>query len=246
MAAADPVHLETRMRDVRVRHIAPGDLDLRDLDELIMTLQSKLGGDEFDFIRIGSHAYVRASEPFVVPGVSASVVDSDVPDAHTPSGPDGASFHRLLGETEMVFHDHEINTRRAASGKPMINSFWYWGGGVAPERLEHDLPPLFTGDPLFKGYWRSAGARVDDWEGDLAACMQAKAERFVAVLPEMPRLAGADMVQHTLATAQDFLHRGYLDRATILFRDGLSATLRRRDRFRFWRRSNSLLEAAND
>ena len=134
MAAADPVHMETRMRDVRLHHVAPGDYDTRDLDELVETLQNELGGDGvFDFIRIGQHAYVRASEPFDSPRKSAAVVDGDVPDVHVPTGPSAAAFHRLLGETEMVVHDHDVNVRRAALGKPKINSFWFWGGGVAPE-----------------------------------------------------------------------------------------------------------------
>ena len=243
MAAADPVHLETRMRDARIRHFSPGDIDARELHELVNTLQNQLGGEgRYDFIRIGPHAYVRASEPFDSPPHSSAIVNGQVPDAHAPSGPDAAPFHRLLGEVEMLVHDHAVNDRRAAEGKPVINSFWFWGGGVAPEIESRDLPHLFTGDPLFKGYWASAGAEAHDWNGDLAACLDSSRGRFVAVLPELPSPDSADVLQQVLWNVRENLRRGDLRSVSMLFRDGLRATVRRLDRFRVWRNSNALLE----
>jgi hypothetical protein len=243
MAAADPVHLETRLRDVRIRHVAPGDYGIRDLDELVETLQNELGGDgNFDFIRIGAHAYVRAVEPFDSPRHSTAVIDGEVPDAHTPTGSAAATFHRLLGETEMLVHEHDVNNRRAANGKPMINSFWYWGGGVAPEFERRELPPLFSGDPLFSGYWASAGVTVHDWRGDLAACLEATSGRFVAVLPDLPPATSADVVQQVLASVREHLRRGDLASVVMLFRDGLRVTMCRADRFKVWRRAPAFLE----
>jgi len=247
MAAADPVHLEMRMRDVRIRHVAPGDYDKRDLDELVETLQEELGGDGvFDFVRIGSHAYVRASEHFDAPRHSTAVADGEVPDAHIPAGADAAMFHRLLGETEMILHEHDVNVRRAAAGRSPINSFWYWGGGIAPESVHLDLPPLFSVDPLFKGFWASAGADVYDWHGDLAACIEASAGRFVAVLPDMPRAAAADVMEQVLASVRELMRRGELHGTTMLFRDGLRATIRRTDRLKFWRVAHALLDEVDE
>ena len=196
----------------------------------------------FDFIRIGAHAYVRASEPFDSPRHSTAVIDGEVPDAHTPTGPAAATFLRLLGETEMIVHDHDVNSRRIAKGKPMINSFWFWGGGVAPEIEHRELPPLFSGDPLFDGYWSSAGAAVHDWRGDLRACLEAPSGRFVAVLPDLPAARSADALQQILENVREYLRRGELTSVIMLFRDGLRATIRRTDRFRIWRNAHSLLQ----
>ena len=244
MAAADPVHLETRMRDVRIRHIAPGGYDIRDLDELVGSLQDVLGGDGmFDFVRVGPHAYVRSAEAFDSPRYSTEVADGDAPDAHTPTGPAAAPFHRLLGETEMVVHDHEVNRRRSANGKSAINSFWYWGGGVAPEITPLELPPLFSGDAVFRGYWLSAGALVHDWCDDLADCLEMSSGRFVAVLPDLPPADAEKAVHQALTGVRDLLRRGELASVTMSFRDGLRAIVRRADRFRIWRKRNVLLES---
>jgi hypothetical protein len=244
MAAADPVHLETRMRDVRIRHIAPGDCEIRDLEELVETLQNVLGGDgRLDFIRIGPHAYVRSAEPFDSPRYSAAVADGEAPDMHTPFGPAAAAFHRLLGETEMIVHDHAVNSRRIANGKSIINSFWYWGGGIAPEIVHRELPPLFTGDALFRGYWASAGAAFHEWGGDLAECLEAPSGRFVAVLPDLPVAGSADVLEHALAGIREHMRRGELASASLFFRDGLRAIMRRSDRFKVWRKAHQLLES---
>ena len=114
---------------------------------------------------------------------------------------------------------------------------------VWPRKVQRcELPPLFSGDPLFSGYWASAGAAVHDWRGDLATCLEASSGRFVAVLPDLPKAGSQCVVRNILADVRDCLRRGALTSVILLFRDGLRVSLRRGDRFRFWRNSHVLLE----
>ena len=241
MAAADPVHLETRLRELRVRAFGPGEIGLREHDALIESLQAAIGGEEHAFVRLGNASYVRAKETFAAPAVSAPVADGYVPDRFLPSGPLAGDFHRLQSEVQMLLHEHEVNRQRADRGAPVVNSLWIWGGGEAPEPREADLPPLFSADPLFAGYWASAGKTSANWQGDIAECLSG--DGFVAAMPELPRASSADTLQFLLSDLKRHFDRGRLCALALFFRDGLTVELERRDRFRFWRGIASPLEA---
>ena len=243
IAAADPVHLETRLRELRVRAICPGEIDLRDHDALIESLQAAIGGEEHAFVRLDNASYVRAREAFAAPDVSAFIADGAVPDRFLPSGPLAGGFHRLQSEVQMLLHEHEVNRRRADRGAPIINSLWIWGGGEAPERREADLPPLFSADPLFAGYWASAGKASASWRGDIAECLSG--DGFVAVMPELPRASSADTLQFLLSNLKRHFDGGQLRKLALFFRDGLTVELSWRNRFRIWRGIASSLEATS-
>lgn len=49
-----------------------------------------------------------------------------------PAGADGRYWRAMLNEAQMVLHVSEVNRRRAAAGRPEVNSLWFWGGGALP------------------------------------------------------------------------------------------------------------------
>ena len=48
-----------------------------------------------------------------------------------PTGSDALSWRRLLNETQMLFHTHDVNLQRESKGQMTINSLWLWGEGEA-------------------------------------------------------------------------------------------------------------------
>lgn len=46
-----------------------------------------------------------------------------------PRGSHALNWKRLLNETQMLFHSHEVNREREAKGQMSINSLWLWGEG---------------------------------------------------------------------------------------------------------------------
>lgn len=237
MAAADPIHLEARLRDLRIRALTPFQISPAEMRSLFEMLQAELGaGEEYSFANVGISGYLQSERPIATAPVSAVIAAGHVPDRFPPSGGSAQSFHQLLGELQMLLHDHEVNIARQTVGQPAINSLWFWGGGVAPEPVKRPLPDLYSGDPLFNGFWASCLARVEPFEG-FGECLSKSPRGFVAVASDAP-------VHDSLRSLEKLLGTGRLQRLTLLFSDGLTASLGRFDWLRVWRRTASCLEAS--
>ncbi|MDA0679351.1 MAG: hypothetical protein O2880_03345 [Proteobacteria bacterium] len=232
MAAADPVHLETRLHTLRLRSLRPDEVTEHELQTLFDHLQATVGNDSnFSFVTIGQCGYLRTACPIDTVPVSAQVLHGLPPDEFVPSGETVAKYHQLLGELQMALHEHDVNQRRARSGQPEINSLWLWGGGIVAEPVAHPLPTLFANDPLFRGYWNQSFAEVKDWDGDIERVVEKSDSGFVAVLPE----PGPEIAARTLTDCLDQLKRLAGRPLVLLFRDGLAVEINRWDALRPWR-----------
>ena len=241
IAAADPVYLEPRLDFLWLHALAGDDFPTADLGGLIDHLQRTLGDDEqLGFTRLGTYGYLRTKHALQTAQVSSVVADQGNPGDHLPQGATTASYRNLLSEIEMALHEHAINLRRAEQGHQPVNSLWIWGGGVAPEIISRPLPPLFANDPLLLGYWASAAAPANVWPGDITNCMGATNDGFVAVMPQ--QLTSAELLVDALGKLRRALQSGRLSRLTLMFRDGLTADIRRSHAYRFWRRDTAMLE----
>ncbi len=232
MAAADPVHLETRLHTLRLRALRPDELPRPELRILFEHLQSRLGaGSGFSFTRLGDYGYVHSADAFSTAPMSASVLHGLPPDEYVPPMESATVYHRLTGEIQMTLHEHEVNQRRLAAGDPEINSLWVWGGGVAPESTVGTLPLLIADDALFRGYWHSRNGDGMDWGADIEKMNSG----FVAVVPDLPPDEAGRAMVDGLKRIKRMLTRGTIRSATLLFRDGLSIEIKRSDTFRIWR-----------
>ncbi|MGI9202978.1 MAG: hypothetical protein ACR2Q3_03145 [Woeseiaceae bacterium] len=233
MAAADPIHLEARLRDLRIRSLAPGQVAPAELRDLFDTLQGELGEDQrHSFAKMGMSGYLHSERPIATASVSAVVADGHVPDRFPPSGGSEQVFHQLQGELQMLLHDHEVNIERQKAGQPVINSLWFWGGGIAPQAVARPVPDLYSADPLFNGFWASCQRPFESFK-DFADCRSRSPGGFVAVVPGNPFHDGLNGLKQVIGV-------GGLQRLTLLFRDGVTVSLSRFDRLRFWRRAVAL------
>jgi len=241
IAAADPVYLEPRLDVLWLHSLASDEFSTADLDGLIGHLQQTLGDDErLGFTRLGTYGYLRAAVALQTAEVSSAVVNQGNPGDHLPEGATTASYRNLLSEIEMALHEHEINQRRVEQGDQPVNSLWIWGGGDAPAITRRPQPPLFANDPLLLGYWASASAQASVWPGDIANCLDAATDGFVAVVPQ--QLHSADFLVDCLEKLRRALRSGRLGRLTLLFRDGLTADILRSHGYRVWRRNMAMLD----
>lgn len=49
------------------------------------------------------------------------------------------AWRQALNEAQIALHAHPVNRAREAAGKPVVNSFWPWGGGALPQ---HPAQPV--------------------------------------------------------------------------------------------------------
>jgi hypothetical protein len=247
IAGADPIHLEPRLHSLRMRCLRADELPKTELRPLFEHLQSTLGDDSgLAFSRLGYCGYVSGDSAIATASMSASLLHGLPPDEFIPSGESAAGYHRLLGEIQMVLHEHEVNRRRVETGRPAINSLWLWGGGIAPAATNRELPILVANDPLFRGYWNSCAGVVADWETDLASSGKNLSSGFVAVMPELAPEASPGALMGYVEQLRNALARGDVGSLTLLFRDGLSADISRWQALRFWRRVPPSLKKKND
>jgi hypothetical protein len=74
-----------------------------------------------------------------------------------PQGASAAGWHSVMNEVQMLFHEHPVNAARAERGEPVINSVWFWGGGMLPQALQTTVSRMVTDHPLAMGLAQQAG-----------------------------------------------------------------------------------------
>jgi hypothetical protein len=239
MAAADPVSLRPRMRDIVIDALPPAILPQADLQEIYATLQAHLAHqDGLRIENIGHFGYLFSAQAFATPAIPPDLLNGSVPDPLQLAGGSPDVYHRLNSEFQMLLHDHPVNTRRQANGLPPINGLWIWQGGTAEYRDPFPLPPLYADDPLFGGCWLSCDAPPRPWPGSISACAGTGSDCFVAVVPDE-----ADPVPDPwLGELRTLVEGGRIRRLSIYSRDGLYAKLGRFQRLRLWRPVSPMLE----
>ncbi len=241
IAAADPVYMEPQLDRLFLHVPGPGDVSKPELRSLFDALQATLGRDgSLGFARLGSCGYIRSQQSMVTSSVPTELLDRQNPGDSLPSAELAADTLNLISEIEMTLHAQPVNAERQARGQPPVNSLWIWGGGYAPEQSTAPVPPLYSDEPLLRGYWESVSGKAGGWPGTIGACLDAAPGGFVASVS--PGQDGDITLDAELAALRDALRAGLLGRVVLVAADGLHATLQRSDRLRVWRRIAPLLE----
>ena len=235
IAAADPVYMEPQIDRLFLHVLGPGEISNAELCSLFDALQATLGGDGSPgFARLDSCGYIRSKQPMVTSDAPAVLLDRQNPDGSLPSADVAADTLNLISEIEMTLHEQPVNAERQSRGQPPVNSLWIWGGGYSPEQSRELLPPLYSDEPLLRGYWESVSGKAGAWPGTIGACLDAAPAGFVASVS--PGQGKDTTLDSELAALRDALQSGRLKRVVLISADGLRTTLHRSDRFRLWRR----------
>lgn len=215
-----------------------------DMDAFLPTLRPLFGdcGFEFDAPMPGRW-YLRLTPGSPIPSFAdpADVVGADLFD-HLPGGGqmDAASARRwrsLLSDVQVALHNHPWNARRAAAGKPPINSLWFWGGGAVPDRVSSRHATVWSNDESVRA-------------------LASLARATIAALPDEYVPPGGDVlidlcgataqVQHDrwLAPAIEAMHRHELAFVDLDCLDGVRLRIAAAHRWRFWRKPRAFVRAA--
>jgi hypothetical protein len=168
---ADPAWIRPDINGARLFAAGEGlRLGREDVDALLPALRPLFGdaGMPIDAPE-PSRWYLRVAPGMPLPAFPdpAAALGSDLGDALVDEsaaapgglggGPEMRRWRALLSEAQVVLHNHPWNARRAAEGKPPVNSLWFWGGGTLPDSAATSLPSVHSGDALLLGLAMRAG-----------------------------------------------------------------------------------------
>lgn len=158
---ADPVHLAPDRDQLVLLPSSVLEVQGQELQALAAAFNTVYGAEgwRLEFLQ-GERGYLRAPKPLEVlthdpePFVGGPVLSA------MPTGPDSTVLKRLMNETQMLFHTHEVNSLREEANRPAINSLWLWGGGCLPASVGHAPARIITDLPWVRGLARWAGTEA--------------------------------------------------------------------------------------
>jgi hypothetical protein len=155
---------------------------------------------------------------------------------HLAEGSEGRRWRTLLGEAQVLLHNHPRNAQRVAQGRAPVNSLWFWGGGALPDAVASPQVALHSGDEIALALADAAGiARA------LPGSFGIDADDAVFDLQGARDLAVLE--RDWLQPACTALQRGELQNLALDFADGRQWTLAPGQRWRFWRRPLARFDA---
>jgi hypothetical protein len=129
---AEPATFTVGRGDVRLSGVV-GDLESVETTALLSTINAHFAGDGIRF---------EAPHParWLVGAVATQSLSTLPPEdvigkpllGRLPEGTDAARWRSWQNEVQMLLFEHPVNIAREAAGRPVVNSVWLWGGGVAP------------------------------------------------------------------------------------------------------------------
>ncbi|NZA25728.1 phosphoglycerate mutase [Luteimonas sp. SJ-92] len=155
---------------------------------------------------------------------------------HLAEGAEGRRWRALLNEAQIVLHNHPLNAARAARGRAMVNSLWFWGGGVLPDRVASGLSAVGSDDESLCALATAAGVPAGPGDAEFAA-PAADALFDLRALRDLRQFA-----QAWLTPAFAALGRGELAALQLDLEDGQGYRFARGQRWRFWRRPQASLQ----
>lgn len=218
---ADPAHVRPDMTGARVLAIGELGLGQDEADELVAPLRPLFGDSGFPISAPSpSRWYLALPREAKLPDFSPpeKVLGDDL-FAHLPDGPEGRRWRALLNEAQVLLHNHPVNARRIAEGKPAVNSLCFWGAGRLPDRVDCRVAHVAAVEAGLAGLAKLAGVNADSSRDELL--LDLRRERDWSVV--------AKAVLDALAT-----HAG---REVLLdCSDGARWSLRSGQKWRVWRR----------
>ena len=160
---ADPVHLRADQSCLRLFDSHTFSITQNEADELVIAFNEFYKDTDWRLIAPRpQHWYLSLKNFQKLETLSPAQVAGQDINTCLPQGDDSAGWHTLMNEVQMLFHDHPVNAARTQRGEPVINSLWFWGGGILPGALNACASRMVTDHPLAMGLAQQASVpRMD-------------------------------------------------------------------------------------
>ncbi|MDR2838073.1 MAG: hypothetical protein LBV49_05815 [Azonexus sp.] len=263
---ADPAHLRFHHERIVLADAGAFELSLDEAEELAAALNAEFADLGQLHVATARRWYLRLNPDgdhfagacrHVAPPLSAVAgkrVDNQPPAAD-------ATLTRWLNEAQMLLHNHPLNARREARGQPTINSLWLWGGGALKRPPPGCFTAVWSDHPLAIGLARAGGTPAHPLPENFAAFTNLASTGSNALLVLDSLLApalyedGEAWRNAWQALENDWFAPlagepgGVVKTLTIVaptVYGNLNWSLAGRDRWKFWRRSQTLAALAGE
>lgn len=168
---ADPVHLLPDQDHLLLWDAAALSLSGEEADALVDAFDRHFADDGYH-LRVGAPGrwYLRSDRDLRGETTPVIAVSGKNPFHFMPTGADREALEQLINETQMLFHEHPVNSQRRAEGRLTVSGIWPWGGGrleAAPDAVAVDR--VFAGEPLYRGLGQWLQRPVDAPQACFAA-----------------------------------------------------------------------------
>ena len=255
---ADPVHLQVNRDQLVLADSSQFAIDAKEARELVAALNAHFGRDGLIFhaphptrwyLRLPAAADLRCTSLANAAGKSI--------DPLLPAGADAGRFRSLCNEAQMLLFSHPVNQAREMIGELPVNSIWLWGGGIMPLLQLSQAPPastLWTSDPIARAFGLThpcieLPADAPEWLSQtrgshdhlIAIDALRTPYQYGNAAAWQERLAAID--RDWIAPLIIALQAGRIERLRMTAfgnGKGFSATVMRRDLWKFWRGTGSV------
>ncbi|MFZ5522736.1 MAG: hypothetical protein ACOY9D_01455 [Pseudomonadota bacterium] len=159
---ADPVHL--RLQRDQLLLLPNAEISADEAGQMCASLNEHFAGQGMEFFAPHPQRwYVRLDAlPRIRTTPFSAVLGRNVRGA-LPTGEDGAHWHQLFNEIQMLLFAHPLNQARAARGVLAVNSVWLWGTGDLPSALQKNYGNISSDDLLVEMFAAAAGVPFAAW-----------------------------------------------------------------------------------
>lgn len=158
---ADPVHLQVSTDAVTLHDTSMLDIHRDEAMALVGVLQDHFAGDGLEFVAPHpTRWYVRVPEAEVPRTTPLEAVLGRNLHGVLPRGQGRLNWASAITEAQMLFATHDVNAEREATGRPAINSVWFWGEGATPAGVRSPYAIVYALDAFARGLGSLAGVRV--------------------------------------------------------------------------------------
>jgi hypothetical protein len=206
---ADPVHLKVDRDRLLMIESALFDLNGDEAQALVSALNMHFADADLSF-----HAptpkrwYARlARAPQLVTHSISEVAGHDV-QRFLATGADALKWHGIFNEVQMLLHGHSANAAREDRGEPVVNSVWFWGGGVQTAVHGSPYDRVWSDDALATALAVSADVPVSARRANATSWLEAPDAR---VAGESSHLIFLDELALASAHQDDTAWRGGVD-----------------------------------
>lgn len=188
---ADPVHLRFHHERIVLADAGAFELETPEATALLAALNAEFA--DIGEFRLGNARrwYLRLNTVIDHPVVPLSAIAGRRIDGELNGS--ALPLTRWLNEVQMFLHGQPVNEERQASGQPIINSLWLWGGGPLPQHLPAAFTDIWSDNPLAAGIAQVSGTRLQPRPTNWADFLPKAGEHPLLVLDQLlPRVLYED------------------------------------------------------